>query len=381
MEFSKKKMKQIVLLMVIAAILVLCVINSQGIMNAVGLVIKIAMPFLTGCAIGFVLNIVMNLIENRILNKWSGKYADRFKRPVSIVLTFVFIVLLLVFLISMVVPQLVRAVSDVVKQVPLGINRLMAELDILCQKYPELQQQIDVLSNIGKNWDSIVNNIGSFFKNGFGDVLNSTIGIASSVVSGFTNLFIGLVFSVYVLAQKEKLAGQVKRVLSAFLPEKINNSVLYVCALLNKNFTNFITGQCLEAVILGTMFVIAMTIFRMPYAVMIGVLIAFTALIPIVGAFIGCVVGAFLILLVNPWKALAFIVLFLVLQQIEGNLIYPRVVGSSVGLPAMWVLVAVTIGGSLFGIMGMLIFIPLISTVYALLRECVNRRNERKYIK
>ena len=378
MEFSKKKMKQIVLLMVIAAILVLCVINSQGIMNAVGLVIKIAMPFITGCAIAFVLNIVMNLIENRILNKWTGKYADRFKRPVSIVLTFVFIVLLLVFLISMVVPQLVRAVSDVVKQVPLGINRLMAELDILCQKYPELQQQIDVLSNIGKNWDSIVNNIGSFFKNGFGDVLNSTIGIASSVVSGFTNLFIGLVFSVYVLTQKEKLAGQVKRVLSAFLPEKINNSVLYVCALLNKNFTNFITGQCLEAVILGTMFVIAMTIFRMPYAVMIGVLIAFTALIPIVGAFIGCVVGAFLILLVNPWKALAFIVLFLVLQQIEGNLIYPRVVGSSVGLPAMWVLVAVTIGGSLFGIMGMLIFIPLISTVYALLRECVNRRNERK---
>lgn len=381
MEFSKKKMKQIVLLMVIAAILVLCVINSQGIMNAVGLVIKIAMPFITGFAIAFVLNIVMNLIENRILNKWTGKYADRFKRPVSIVLTFVFIVLLLVFLISMVVPQLVRAVSDVVKQVPLGINRLMAELDILCQKYPELQQQIDVLSNIGKNWDSIVNNIGSFFKNGFGDVLNSTIGIASSVVSGFTNLFIGLVFSVYVLAQKEKLAGQVKRVLSAFLPEKINNSVLYVCALLNKNFTNFITGQCLEAVILGTMFVIAMTIFRMPYAVMIGVLIAFTALIPIVGAFIGCVVGAFLILLVNPWKALAFIALFLVLQQIEGNLIYPRVVGSSVGLPAMWVLVAVTIGGSLFGIMGMLIFIPLISTVYALLRECVNRRNERKYIK
>ena len=209
-------------------------------------------------------------------------------------------------------------------------------------------------------------------------MLNSTIGIASSVVSGFTNLFIGLVFSVYVLAQKEKLAGQVKRVLSAFLPEKINNSVLYVCALLNKNFTNFITGQCLEAVILGTMFVIAMTIFRMPYAVMIGVLIAFTALIPIVGAFIGCVVGAFLILLVNPWKALAFIVLFLVLQQIEGNLIYPRVVGSSVGLPAMWVLVAVTIGGSLFGIMGMLVFIPLISTVYALLRECVNRRNEKK---
>lgn len=378
MEFSKKKMKQIELLMVIAALLVLCVINSQGIMNALGLVIKIAMPFITGCAIAFVLNIVMNLIENRMLKKWTGKYADRFKRPVSIVLTFVFIVLLLVFLISMVVPQLVRAVSDVVKQVPLGINRLMAELDILCQKYPELQQQIDVLSNIGQNWDSIVNNIVSFFKNGFGDVLNSTIGIASSVVSGFTNLFIGLVFSVYVLAQKEKLAGQVKRVLSAFLPEKINNSVLYVCSLLNKNFTNFITGQCLEAVILGTMFVIAMTIFRMPYAVMIGVLIAFTALIPIVGAFIGCVVGAFLILLVNPLKALVFIVLFLVLQQIEGNLIYPRVVGSSVGLPAMWVLVAVTIGGSLFGIMGMLLFIPLISTVYALLRECVNKRNAKK---
>lgn len=375
MGFSKEKFRQIVLLMVIAAALVLVIIYSHQILGALGVAVSIIMPFAAGGAIAFVLNIPMRQIENKLLGKWNNKYSEKLKRPISIVLTLLFVVLLITILIATVVPQVGKAVADVAKQIPVFADRIMAIVSDLQQQYPEMGRQTDILSQLEQNWDAIVNGVFSFMKNGFGDMLNSTIGIASGIVSRVASGFIAFIFSIYILAQKEKLGNQVNRIFKAFLPAKVNEKIQRVCTLLSRNFTNFITGQCLEACILGSMFVVSMFIFRMPYAVMIGVLIAFTALIPIVGAFIGCVVGAFLILLVSPIKALGFVILFLVLQQIEGNLIYPRVVGSSVGLPAIWVLAAVTIGGSMFGIIGMLAFIPLVSTLYMLLRDEVNRRN------
>lgn len=375
MGFSKEKFRQIVLLMVIAAALVLVIIYSHQILGALGVAVGIIMPFAAGGAIAFVLNIPMRQIENKLLGKWNNKYSEKLKRPVSILLTLLFVVLLITILIATVVPQVGKAVADVAKQIPMFADRIMAIVSDLQQQYPEMGRQTDILSQLEQNWDAIVNGVFSFMKNGFGDMLNSTIGIASGIVSRVASGFIAFIFSIYILAQKEKLGNQVNRIFKAFLPAKVNEKIQRVCTLLSRNFTNFITGQCLEACILGSMFVVSMFILRMPYAVMIGVLIAFTALIPIVGAFIGCVVGAFLILLVSPIKALGFVILFLVLQQIEGNLIYPRVVGSSVGLPAIWVLAAVTIGGSMFGIIGMLAFIPLVSTLYMLLRDEVNRRN------
>lgn len=375
MGFSKEKFRQIVLLMVIAAALVLVIIYSHQILGALGVAVSIIMPFAAGGAIAFVLNIPMRQIENKLLGKWNNKYSEKLKRPVSILLTLLFVVLLITILIATVVPQVGKAVADVAKQIPMFADRIMAIVFDLQQQYPEMGRQTDILSQLEQNWDAIVNGVFSFMKNGFGDMLNSTIGIASGIVSRVASGFIAFIFSIYILAQKEKLGNQVNRIFKAFLPAKVNEKIQRVCTLLSRNFTNFITGQCLEACILGSMFVVSMFILRMPYAVMIGVLIAFTALIPIVGAFIGCVVGAFLILLVSPIKALGFVILFLVLQQIEGNLIYPRVVGSSVGLPAIWVLAAVTIGGSMFGIIGMLAFIPLVSTLYMLLRDEVNRRN------
>ncbi len=375
MGFSKEKFRQIVLLMVIAAALVLVIIYSHQIFGALGVAVSIIMPFAAGGAIAFVLNIPMRQIENKLLGKWNNKYSEKLKRPVSILLTLLFVVLLITILIATVVPQVGKAVADVAKQIPMFADRIMAIVSDLQQQYPEIGRQSDILGQLEQNWDAIVNGVFSFMKNGFGDMLNSTIGIASGIVSRVASGFIAFIFSIYILAQKEKLGNQVNRIFKAFLPAGVNEKIQRVCKLLSRNFTNFITGQCLEACILGSMFVVSMFIFRMPYAVMIGVLIAFTALIPIVGAFIGCVVGAFLILLVSPIKALGFVILFLVLQQIEGNLIYPRVVGSSVGLPAIWVLAAVTIGGSMFGIIGMLAFIPLVSTLYMLLRDEVNRRN------
>ncbi len=239
------------------------------------------------------------------------------------------------------------------------------------QQYPDVANW---LQNIELDWKSIVQMV----QNSAGDVLSSTVTAASSVVGAIVNFFLGIVFAFYVLVQKEKLGRQGRKLLYAFLPEKQAEKVLSVCSLSYKTFASFLSGQCLEAVIVGTLFFISMSIFQFPYALIISVLIAFMAFIPIFGAVIGCVIGAFLILMIDPIRAIWFVVLFLVMQQIEGNLIYPHVVGNSVGLPSIWVLAAVTLGGSLMGFAGMLICIPLCSVVYALASKAVNDRLAKK---
>ena len=210
--------------------------------------------------------------------------------------------------------------------------------------------------------------------------MSSGGGLIGGVVSGLSTFVIGLIFSFYILLQKERLARQGRQCLYALLPERAADRTLEVLRLTDRTFSGFLSGQCLEACILGTLFVVAMSLFRMPYALLVGVLIALTALIPIVGAFIGCAVGALLIAISDPRQALVFVILFLVLQQIEGNLIYPHVVGSSVGLPSIWVLAAVTLGGKLMGIAGMLFFIPLCSVLYALFRQFVIRRLRQRHV-
>lgn len=294
------------------------------------------------------------------------------------ILSLVAVALVVTIVIGTVVPQVTATATEVGKKIPAFLDQVAAELNNLAVNYPELADRAKELESIEINWDSLVSTVIDFLRNGAGDMLTSTVSVASSIIGGIVNTVIAFIFALYILAQKEKLGNQCVRIISAYLPERAGERILEICSLLHKNFSNFITGQCLEAVILGTLFVIAMTIFRMPYALMIGVLIAFTALIPIVGAFIGCFVGAFLILIDNPLMAMWFVILFLVIQQLEGNLIYPKVVGNSVGLPSIWVLMAVSLGGSLFGVSGMLFFIPLLSTVYALIRNSVNRRNAEK---
>ena len=234
--------------------------------------------------------------------------------------------------------------------------------------------------DLNVDWTALSQKMIALAKGGGGNLISTGGGLIGGVVSGVSTFVIGLIFSFYLLMQKEKLARQGRQVLYALLPERKADHALDILRLASRTFSSFLSGQCLEAVILGTLFVIAMTIFRMPYALLVGVLIALTALIPFVGAFIGCAVGAILIAITDPWKALMFIVLFLVLQQIEGNLIYPHVVGSSVGLPSIWVLAAVTLGGNLMGIVGMLFFIPLCSVLYALFRGYVQKRLVEKKV-
>ena len=378
MEFSREKLRQIKKLMVLAAVLILAIIYSERVLQGLAFLIGIARPFLYGCVIAFVLNIPLRAYEEKLFRSWHGKAAEKAKRPVCLILALVSVVLIVAIVIGTVLPQVTITVAEVGKKIPAFTERVITELDNLSKNYPELAEQVGKLEQIEINWDSVLDSVIGFLKNGMADMLSSTFSVASGIISGIVNSVVAFIFALYILLQKEKLGNQGRRVIAAYLPEKAAAKVLEICSLLYKNFSNFITGQCLEAVILGTMFVIAMSIFRMPYAFMVGVLIAFTALIPIVGAFIGCGVGAFLILIDNPVQALWFVILFLVLQQIEGNLIYPKVVGNSVGLPSIWVLMAVSLGGSLFGVAGMLIFIPLMSTGYTLLRESVNSRNAAK---
>lgn len=378
MELSKQKMKQIIRLMLLATALVLGVIYSKQVFGGIRAFVGILSPFLVGGIIAFILDLPMRTYENRMLGKWKGKVASKIKRPLCMTLSLVTVLLILTIVVGTVLPQVTLTVAEVGKKIPPFAQKTLNMLIKLTEDYPELAEQVNKLSQLNINWDTMLDGVINFLKNGAGNVINSTFNFASGIITGIVNFVISFIFAIYILSQKEKLVDQGRRIITAYLGEKASSRTLKVCALLHKNFSNFVTGQCLEAVILGAMFVISMSIFKMPYAFLVGVLIAFTALIPIVGAFIGCAVGAFLILIENPILAFWFVIMFLIIQQIEGNLIYPKVVGNSVGLPSIWVLAAVSIGGSLFGVAGMLFFIPLMSTGYALLRESVNERNAAK---
>lgn len=371
---SDKKVKEIRGLIIFAAVVWLMVMNIDIVVKGALRVLVILKPFIIGGAIAFVLNIPMNFYEKNLFNKVKNKNVRRFSRPLSFLLSLISVGAVVAFVVLTVMPQLGRTVGQLAVQVPEFFENLYIQMDKYLASNPELLDQFKGLNLEKMDWQTILTTVGNYLRSGVGSLISSSVNVASSIIGGVVNSLIAFIFAIYALIEKDKLQDQLRRILKAYAKEKVYNKVLSISSLLYKNFTAFISGQCLEAVILGTMFVVTMAIFRMPYALLVGVLIAFTALIPIVGAFIGCIVGAFLILVDTPQMALWFLILFFVLQQVEGQLIYPKVVGSSVGLPSIWVLVAVSVGGSLFGVPGMLIFIPLFSTFYVLLREDVNKR-------
>lgn len=380
MNLNRGNVRKIKGLILFTAVVILALIKFDLLWMAVMLMLGILKPFLVGGMIAFVINIPMRFYEKKLFGGRKGEYSrkliEKSRRGFSLVLAYLSVILAITLVAVTVIPQFVETVGLLANKLPEFYGNLICSLEAAFEENPQLSAWLQEIEVSKINWEDTLNTVVGFLRNGLGSMLSSTFTVASSIVSSTVNFFIALIFSIYLLIQKEKLLDQFNRVLMAYCKPKVYKSTCKVFALLNQNFSNFITGQCTEAIILGAMFVICMTIFGFDYAVMIGVLIAFTALIPIVGAFIGCFVGAFLMMVDDPVKALWFVVLFIVLQQIEGNLIYPHVVGNSVGLPSIWVLAAVTIGGSLMGVLGMLIFIPLLSTVYMLLREDVNRRNK-----
>lgn len=381
MNLSKENIKKIRSLIVFTIVVLIALWNYMLVFRALRFLLDIIFPFLLGGAVAFILNVPMHFLEKKIFRKGKRKdnrFLDKISRPFSLVLTILLVLGAVSLVIFVVVPQLGGTFASLGKNIQAFVPKVQHAVVALFRDNPQVTEAIN---QVNVNWEKVLNGVVEFLKNGAGSVLGSTVAVAQSIVSGMATTVIGFVFACYVLLQKERLSIQAHKILYAYMKKEHVEKILSVCTLTYKTFSNFLTGQCVEAVILGTMFFITMTIFRLPYALLVGVLIAFTALIPIFGAFIGCAVGAFLILMANPMKALIFVILFLLLQQIEGNLIYPRVVGSSVGLPSIWVLAAVSIGGSLMGIIGMLVFIPIVSVIYALFRGHVYFLLERKKIR
>mgnify|MGYP004689661193 FL=1 len=380
MDLNKKSMKKIRELIVFTAILVVALWKFDTVLEGAKNIWGILFPFVLGGAIAFVINVPMSFLEKKIFGKTKdgNKVGKKLARPISLLLTIILAVGVIALVMFGVIPQLTRTMGSLM----ISIANFVPQMQDWIREFSHNNQDIMKLVNqVQFNPDQAIKWGISILGSGAGNMMNTTVSAVGSIVSGFATFFIAFSFACYILFQKEKLHVQIRKVFFAFIPKQKAEAFLKICSLTYQTFANFLTGQCVEAVILGSMFVVTLSILKMPYALLIGTLIAFTALIPIFGAFIGCAVGCFLIFMVNPKQAILFIIVFLILQQIEGNLIYPHVVGGSVGLPSIWVLAAVTIGGNLMGIVGMLIFIPLVSVLYTIFREFVYLRLKEKNIK
>ena len=380
MQLDKENIRKLRGLIVFTLVILVGLLKLNVVLDGIGFILHILSPFISGGAIAFVLSVPMNRIQKKLFDKVpEGSTLKKAAAPLSLVYTLILVLAVLSLAVVVILPELTETIAMLGKTLPEKVPVLLEKMELLFARNPELVHYIEELET-SLNWEEILAQLVTFFRVGANTMLDSTINVAAGIVSGVGTFFIAFVFACYILLHQPFLKRQMTKLIYAYLKEKHADEMMRICNLTYHTFSNFLTGQCLEAVILGTMFFIAMTIFRFPFAVLVGVLIAFTALIPIFGAFIGCGVGAFLILTVDPKQALFFIIMFLIIQQLEGNLIYPKVVGGSIGLPAIWVLAAVSLGGSLFGVIGMLVFIPIVSVCYTLLKENVNKRLEEKQI-
>lgn len=377
MELNKRSVKRILLIITFTVLLIWGVYNHKQLGEILLGIYSLISPFVIGLCIAYLVNVLLRPVENlwmKLLNKRKGKWPEKLKRPLCLLLTILLVIGIILAIVLIIMPELRDSVASLIDMIPSyaeEVQRWWVSLSTFLDKYnvdlPEFDFKPDKLIDILKDGGTVL--------------FNTTASVAGSIVTAVMNFVIAFAFSIYILAQKETLKRQSMKVLTAVMkPEKLDK-LLNLLRLANKTFTNFITGQLTEAVIIGALCFIGMTIFRMPYAPAISVLVGFTALIPVFGAFIGTAVGAFLILLVKPIQAVWFVIFIIVLQQFEGNLIYPKVVGKSVGLPGIWVLVAVTVGGNAMGVMGMLISVPLCSVLYAVSREAVNNKLKMKRIK
>lgn len=366
MKFERKKILQIA-----AAVLIMYLIMRywEYVVKGVFIIIDVMMPLIVGAIIAYVVNIVMGFYETKLFSKVKGK------RIISMIMAYGSIILGMVLVCVLIVPELKSCIEVLVKGLPDTLEKI--------QKFAD--DNLDISGFISKdlkmdsvNWEKAANDIIAWFSAGVGNTVGTVIGYVSSIFSVIMNFIMGLIFSVYILADKEHLKNQIGKLMHTYLSENVCDKIFYVSDIFNHSFHSFIVGQGIEAFILGGLCIIGMLIFRFPYAVMIGILIGCTALIPIAGAYIGGAVGVIMIFTESPVKALMFIIFLIVLQQFEGQIIYPKVVGSSIGLPGIWVFAAVIVGGGLFGILGILLGIPLVSAIYQLLVNDLRKRNMTK---
>lgn len=371
----KMSMKRYTAYVAIAAAAVLLIIHFDRAAAAFSALIKILSPLFIGMILAYILNLVMLRVEKLYFPRSEKKFINASRRPVCLVMSILLIFVVFGLVCLLIIPEISNLAVVLKATVPYYFDKFYAVLEEHKADIPMLEGYIqDFLNNPQIDWQNIISSVVSFASTGVGGFISSTVSVISTVFGGIVNFVIGIIFAVYILYNKEKLYLQCSRLMDSYLKERFGKRVRYFCATANKCFSSFIFGQCTEAVILGVLCALGMTILKLPYATTIGTLVGVTALIPIVGAYIGAVVGALMILVVDPIKAVWFLIFLVILQQVEGNVIYPKVVGSSIGLPGMWVLAAVTVGGGLGGIPGMLVGVPLTATVYQLVDKDVSKR-------
>ncbi|WFA08082.1 AI-2E family transporter [Tissierella sp. Yu-01] len=380
MNFKSKGIKNAILLVTYAIILMWLLDNIAGVGSVIRRILAIISPFIIGGALAFIMNSPMMFIEEAFFGRKSllKNTKDSIKRPISYLITLIIFIATIIIILFIIIPELTRTIQELAVKIP----EVWREVQIFVVKnLIDNPQLIEWINSINVDWNSMGQSAVDFLKNSAINWLSSTFTFATSFVGGIVTFVLAFIFSIYLLFQKETLARQLQKLILAFTSEGVAKKIFYIGSLSNKVFANFLSGQLLEAIILGGLFLVAMTIFKFPYALMISLIIAITALVPMVGAFIGLFIGVILILVDSTSMAFWFIIMFLIIQQIEGNLIYPHVVGKAAGLPSIWILVAVTVGGSLMGVLGILLFIPICSILYTLLREEVNERLEEKNIR
>ena len=371
MHIDKKMMHRLFLLGAGCILFAWLVLDTARATELFTTIWELIAPFVTGAAIAFVFNVPMRAIENQL----EGIRQRGIRRTFSILLTIAALALVITFVVELLVPQIRLTVHALSQQIPAFVEKTAANLVIFMDENPEIKAFILESFNLESiEWSTLLKEMLTVISDSITSVMGGAVNVIGNLTGIIVNTVISIVFAIYSLSRKEVLARQGRRILYSILSEHRADEIVRVFRLTNVTFSNFISGQCLEAVILGCLFAIVMAVLKMPYIPLVSVVIVVTALIPVVGAFVGCIVGAFFILVNDPLQALTFVAMFLILQQIEGNLIYPRVVGTSIGLPGMWVLVAVTVGGELMGVGGMFVMIPLASVAYALGREFTDKR-------
>lgn len=377
MHIEKKTLRN-VFIGVITCIVIYWILHETTRFNAVlSIINNIISPFVLGASLAFIFNVPMRAIEDK-LKKIEKVHL---RRTFALVITLLLVLLVLSLVFYLLIPQLTETIQSLLPKLNAFFASLETEITELLHNNPELTKWITVNSDFEKlDFAGLVEKALSLVGNSVTTIVGSMLAAIGSITGALINAVIAIVFAFYCLFQKETLARQGRKILYAFIPEKAADSVIRILRLTNTTFSNFLSGQCIEVCILGSMFAVSMAILGMPYIPLVSVLIAVTAFIPVVGAWIGCACGAFLILVANPAQALIFVIMFIVLQQIENNMIYPKVVGTSIGISGMWVLVAVSVGGALFGVAGMFLMIPLVAVLHTLLRETVNKKLTVKQI-
>ena len=377
---DKKEINRYIFISMLAVVVCFIVKHFELFGKLIGIGLNALYPLFLGAAIAYVFNIVLAWFERHFFPKTKDGIIGYIRRPLCLLFSFIVVIAIIFLVLKIVIPEIIAAIALITSKVPPLFTKATDYILLKLQEYPDVQEEAENFLNqfdlTTINWESIINKVMTFLRTGALGIINSAVGIISTVTGAITTFVVALIFSIYILLRKDKLLKDTKRMLNAYASEKTNNRLRRFFATAHDTFQSFFIGQFVEAIILGSLCFIGMSIMKLPYAGMSGVLVGVTALIPIVGAFIGAGVSAFIIATENPMQALIFIIFLVILQQLEGNIIYPKVVGESVGLPGIWVLAAVTVGGGLYGIIGMLLGVPLAATIYKLMFDTLESKEK-----